>query len=234
VAVLPWLFALALGLAHFIQPKVLDPDRVHGKVRERLSSFTAGFSVAYLFLWLLPETFAGATPYRLGLFLAMLIGFSLLHLTEQFIYIHDHARRRKLLRDLAVEHSAVFFIYYTLVGISLAFLADQRTLHATLFFVPILLHSFFSRAALGEVHGRMREQPLIQLLLAGSALTGVALASAGLIPPTASGLLFGLIVGAFFYVVIKDLLPENHHGLPRWFFAGAALMAIIALLGGAA
>jgi zinc transporter ZupT len=230
VALLPWLLGAALAVTHFIQPKLLDPDRVHGVVRERLASFTAGFSLAYLFLWLLPESLHGITAGRSGLFIAMLVGFTLIHLTEKYIYVHDHAMRRKLLHDLAVEHSVVFFIYYVLVGIALDFLMAQSPASATLFFLPVLLHSLLSRAALGEVHGRIRERPLVKVLLSGSALIGVALGLTAFVPLAAFDALLGLIVGAFFYIVIDDLLPERQHGLPRWFLAGAALMTSVIIL----
>lgn len=230
MATLPWLYAAVLAIAHYIQPRILDPARTRGVMHERIASFAAGFSVAFLFLWLLPESVDATPAVGSAVFLAMLAGFALLHLAEKFIYVHDHAKRRKLLRDLAIEHSIVFFIYYGLVGLAMVFLARRPSVSLTLFFIPILLHAFVSRAALGEVHGRVRENVLIGLLLASSPLLGVALGESSVIPLAAFDALYGLIVGSFFYIVIKDLLPERQHGLPLWFIIGAAILLALTFI----
>jgi zinc transporter ZupT len=226
---LSWLLGAVLGLAHLVQPGKLDPARLSSSLRERLGSFTAGLSVTYLFLWLLPESVATAPEFSTGLFVAMLVGFVLLHITEKSIYIHEHAQRRLLLRSLAVEHSIVFFIYYALVGFALTFLSGRRMAGVLLFFIPILLHAFITRAAFSEIHGRIREKPLAKTLLTASPLLGVAIAMTGLISTQIFNVLLGLTVGAFFYIVIKDLLPEKSHGPPFWFLLGTALMTALML-----
>ena len=85
------LISLFLGIALVIIHYYSELIHLHSTKRTTTSflSFAAGISVAYLFLYLLPELTAGIKHLDNLLFFFLLAGFTLFHLVEKYIYQHS-------------------------------------------------------------------------------------------------------------------------------------------------
>jgi zinc transporter ZupT len=213
---------LTTGIVHFFSENIRPPE---GFVRDRVVSFAAGISIAYLFLRLLPETYRAAFYLKEWVFVFLLAGFAVFHLVEKYTY--QHADRARLMKELKEIHSASFFIYYFVVGIVLEDLLKVSLLEGTLFAVPVGLHAALSTASLSEIHGDMRQSILVRVILSVSTLSGIVFALLVPIPGLVNNVLVSLIAGVILYIVVREFLPEREKGQPLLFAIG--LVAFSAL-----
>jgi hypothetical protein len=84
-------FGSILGIIHYYSERLKLPE---GTKRYRVISFAAGISIAYLFLGLLPHTYAVATHLKNFVFAFLLLGFVIFHLAEKNIYKHANREKR--------------------------------------------------------------------------------------------------------------------------------------------
>ena len=98
-------FGTIIGIAHYFNELFSLKSE---KYRNKIISFSAGISITYIFLHLLPE-FIAAQINRF-IFLSILLGFVIFHLVEKYIY--QHSSEDKLLKELAIEDSITSFIYH--------------------------------------------------------------------------------------------------------------------------
>lgn len=199
------------------------------RYKERLLSFGAGISITYLFLEILPLINEVAQNLRTWSYISILAGFASFHLIEKYVY--QHAKREELFHKLKQVHSLGFFVYYFIVGIVLFYLIAQDTMAGTLFLIPILFHSSISSASAKEIHEDIKENKYWRLFLSSSTILGVLtfyLLNISL-PFIFSAL--GFVIGILFYIIIKDILPEQTEGDPKYFVLGLVLflMLIISL-----
>ncbi|UCE42895.1 MAG: hypothetical protein JSV17_08075 [Candidatus Aminicenantes bacterium] len=213
------IFALSLGIIlgiiHFYSEKLKLPD---GANRYRVISFAAGISIAYLFLNLLPHTYAAADHLKNFVFVFLLLGFVLFHLAEKFIY--KHADQKKLARELKEVHSISFFFYYFMIGIVLYDKVLTSQLEGILFFIPIGLHASLSTASLSQIHGDIREGFGTKILLSLSTILGVIFALLVSVPNILDNILVSMIAGILLYIIVKEFLPEKEKGQPMFFLSG--------------
>jgi zinc transporter ZupT len=212
---------ILIGIVHFFSENIRPPE---GRVRNRVVSFAAGISIAYLFLKLLPETYRAASLLEEWVFAFLLAGFAIFHLVEKFTY--KHAERDKLMRELKEIHSVSFFIYYFTVGIVLEGFMSLGPLDGILFAVPVGLHAALSSASLSEIHGDMRESLLAKIVLSFSTILGVAFAAFVRVPGLALNILVSLIAGVMLYIIVKEFLPEGERGQPVFFVIGLVLFSV--------
>jgi len=208
-------FAVVLGVVHFFSEQIRLPE---GKPRWRIISLGAGICIGYLILHLLPETYQEAAFLKQWVFLALLAGFAFTHLAEKYAY--KHAKRAKLVHELKIIRLVVFFLYYIVVGISLADKVETGILDGVMFLVPIAIHTALSTSALARIHGRVKESIAVKLLMSVSSLLGVALAIIVPIPPIVDSFLTSFIAGVLLYVFVKEFLPEERKGEPFFFILG--------------
>jgi zinc transporter ZupT len=213
---------LFLGVVHFFSDK-FRPAK--GEKHFRVFSFAAGISTAYLFLYLLPHTYEAATHLKSSVFIFLLLGFSLFHLSEKYLYKHS-AEDRLISSELQKLHTVVFFIYHFMVGLVLCEKAHSNTLEVLLFLVPVGLHAALSTASLSEIHGEFKEVLGLKLLLSSSFLLGIILALFLHISPTVNNILVSFIAGILLYIFVKEFLPEKKEGQPIFFVIGVVLFFI--------
>ena len=220
--VLSLILSLFLGVIHFFSGK-FKPEK--GEKHFRIFSFSAGISTAYLFLYLLPHTYEAATHLKSSVFIFLLLGFALYHLSEKYLYQHS-LQDRLASTKLQKLHTIVFFIYHFMVGLVLYEKAHSSTLEALLFLVPVGIHAALSTASLSEIHGEFKEVLRLKLLLSSSFLLGVILALFIHIPPTVNNILVSFIAGILLYIFVKEFLPEKKEGQPIFFVIGIVLFFI--------
>ena len=230
------LLSFILGAIHFWNEKIFFKT---DEAKTKTMSFVAGASVAYVFLYLLPDLYRGVihiNPVRNGIsngvnqwiFIFILLGFSLVHLLEKYFY--QHAAGQKLFLRFKEIHFFVFFLYYFIIGIILVGLLEIDIIKSLLIFVPILVYTAVSRISFEEVHIRIREQKLLRILLALATFLGVLSASAILEQPFLYHVLLAFIIGTFFYVVIMDFIPKEAKGKPEYFLLGVCLYTLLIVL----
>src|SRR3989338_3027695 len=183
------------------------------KYKEKILSFGAGISIAYLFLELLPQMHETVNALKKISYISILIGFASFHLAEKYVY--QHSRRDERIEKLGHIHSAGFFIYYLIIGIVLYYLTEKSLVEGTLFLIPIVFHSAVSSASFKEIHGRLKEKWHIKVFLSSSTIIGILIAIYIGVSQNVYYAMLGFVVGALFYVIIKDILPEQKEGDPK-------------------
>ncbi len=220
--ILAVLFSLFLGMVHFWNEKIFFKKEA---MKAKTMSFIAGASVAYVFLYLLPDLYRGVAHINRWIFIFILLGFSLIHVLEKYFYQHTEKEKRFL--RLKEVHFFVFLLYYFIIGIVLVEFLRLNIFKGLLFFVPIVFYAAVSRVSFEEVHIRLREQKFFRILLSLSALLGVLFASIILGQSFIYHILLAFIIGAFLYIVIMDFIPREAKGRPEYFLLGMILYSLL-------
>ena len=220
-------YALIIGIAHFVSDKVAE----HKNYRKELRSFAAGLSIAYLLLYLLPELYGGIQEFERTLFLFVLLGAMAFHIVEKYIYQHEG--RDKRIFDLRVLHAVAFLIYHIIIGIIIVSINAVSSIGGVLFFIPILFYTLASQVSLSNLHAHVTEKIFLRMLLSGSTLFGVLLASFILVPQALHYSLLAFIAGALLYNVMVEVVPKEKEGDILFFIFGSiSYIILIFLLGG--
>lgn len=222
--ILGTLSAFVIGLIHFFGEEVdeyLSSDSLF------LASFSAGFTVSYFFLSMLPEIAEKSLSLDYE-FIFALMGFAAFYLVEEFIYERGSnlSEVRKEFKEL---HSVFIFSYHFAVGFILYFLFTQGFNQAFLFYVPVLLHTAVNSLAIKEMHEEMLNRLWVKLTASFSAVLGVI--ASYIVNPSEflSFSIFGFIGGMFLYIVVHDALdPESER--PLGFILGTVAFILLLTL----
>lgn len=191
--------------------------------RYRIISFGAGISIAYLFLHLLPHTYEAAIHLKEAVFIFLLLGFVLFHLSEKYVY--QHRDKEKQARELKEIHSIMFFFYHFFIGIVIADKFETGILEGSLFVIPVALHTGLSTVSLSKIHSEIRESITTKIILSLSTLIGVVFAIIIHVPDIVNNILVSFIAGVLLYIIVKEFLPEKEKGKPLFFIFGLALFS---------
>lgn len=214
VPLLPWIYGILLVVVHYWGEEIAGHP-----FRQRLTGLSAGVTVSYVFLELLPRFHGGMEHFGSWGFFSLLAGFSLPHLAESFIVQH-----RKSVDEVRKEfqeiHTFFVFTYYALIGVLIHFLLQQSVVAGTLLFIPVLLHTAISSLSLAELHSDVMENRVVKAAIMLSVLLGIGTASVIPLREAAAHLLLGLVTGMFLYVVISDSISQKNTGDVRVLAAG--------------
>ena len=108
--VVGYILALILSIVDFFT------EGLFSKVSQNKMKFisvSAGVSVSYIFLILLPEIYSGSMEISKLLFLAILFGFGVFHLIEK--YIRQNFTGPALRKEHRLVHSLTSFVYFFVV-----------------------------------------------------------------------------------------------------------------------
>jgi hypothetical protein len=187
-------------------------------------SVSAGVSVSYIFLVLLPEIYTGSIAINKLLFLAILFGFGLFHLIEKFI--RQNFTGPALRKEHRLVHSTTSFVYFFVVGFLLVKLAGQNGIvSSVLLFTPIMLH-----IVIDSLPRRHTKKHYLRGLSASSPFLGAILASFIDIGQTGNMILLGIVGGALLYTVVRESLPREREGKPMYFITGLLVFTVLILL----
>jgi len=190
----------------------------------RFISISAGVSVSYIFLILLPEIYLGSIAISRLLFLTILFGFGIFHLIEK--YIRQNFTGPALRKEHRLVHSSTSFVYFFVVGFLLVKLAESDSgLSSTLLFIPIMLHIIID-----SLPRRHTKKHYLRALSASSPFLGAILASFIDIGGIGNVILLGIVGGALLYTVVRESLPREREGKPMYFLTGLLLFTIVVLL----
>ena len=220
--------AIALGLlitlVHYYSEEIGFRSR---HIRDELISFAAGVSLAYIFITLLPEFAIGDEILEKRLmFIFVLVGFTLLHLVEKYIYQHVK-KRRQLYKDLAIEDSVVSFAYHFIVGIVLVLFTQQDLRLGILFFIPITLHTAASTLPVNAP----KHQNMAALVASGTLLgTIFATYTIAYLTHVIFFPMMGAMVGALLFMITRHTLPHGKRGSPVLFVVGLLFYVAVFLI----
>ena len=219
--VVGYVLALILSIVDFFT------EGLFSKVSQNKMKFisvSAGVSVSYIFLILLPEIYSGSMEISKLLFLAILFGFGVFHLIEK--YIRQNFTGPALRKEHRLVHSLTSFVYFFVVGFLLVKLTEQNgDLGAVLLFIPIALHIIID-----SLPRRHTKNHYLRALSASSPFLGAILASFIDVGKTGEVILLGIVGGALLYTVVRESLPREREGRPMYFITGLLVFTILILL----
>lgn len=217
------LLAALLGIVHFFGEEL---DKFISSRSLLLASFSAGFTVSYFFLAMLPEMSKAYMDYE---FLFALMGFSALYIIEEFIYERG-SNLSEVKREFKELHSMFIFAYHFAIGFLIYFLITKSLNQLLLFYLPVLVHTAVNSISIKEMHEEMLDKAWIKITASFSAVFGVLTAYLSTPSESLSFSIFGFIGGMFLYIVVHDALnPERER--PLGFIIGSAgFILLLALL----
>lgn len=236
-----WSLAAASALAAVQLGTGLLPDRYgSGGAPMRALSVAGGFSVAFVFLHLLPalegagdavadgfgrlEHFTGHEAYLLAL-----TGLVALYGLERFAR-HEAARENAPDRVLRAEVGA-FACYYLVVGLLTWDRAAGGAAALASFTAAVGLHLLVVDWGIARRHPVVYRR-FARPLLSASVLAGWAVGGLVEVPDGAVAALLAFFAGGVVMVALKEELPGESRGRFGWFFLGTVLYAgMLAALG---
>ena len=217
-------FAFLIGLVHFFGEEI---DEYLDSKHLLLASFSAGLTVSYFFLAMLPEMSEASVNLEYE-FLFALGGFSTFYVLEEVIYERG-SNLSKVRKEFKELHSVFIFLYHFAIGFLIYFLMAHGRGQALLFYVPVLVHTAVNSLAIKEMHEEMLDKAWVKLSASFSAVLGV-LTSYMVDPSQAvSYSVFGFIGGMFLYIVVHDALDPRKER-PVGFMIGAAIFSLVVFL----
>ena len=223
--VLGVILSFFIALANYIG-ETLSLGRF-SKYKTSIASLVAGISVTYIFLHLLPELYEVVPSLNKSLFVFILLGFTIFHLTERLIY--QLVKRKKITEPIKLNHAFGLLLYDMSIGIILVNFMKASPIEGFLFFIPVFSHAALSNLSLHKIHGlhHNKEQKLrnkiARFLLAGGTIYGSLLATFSTVQPKVQHTLIGLVAGILLYVVIRETIPKDKEGNPLMFIVGVLL-----------
>ena len=219
--VIGYVLALILSIVDFFTEGLFSKAN---PIKMKFISVSAGVSITYIFLILLPEIYSGAMEINRLLFLALLFGFGIFHIIEK--YIRQNFTGPALRKEHRIVHSSTSFVYFFVVGFLLVKLSgDDGSLSAILLFIPIMLH-----IVIDSLPRRHTKKHHLRALSASSPVLGAILATFLDIGAAGNIALLGIVGGALLYTVVRESLPRERVGKPLYFIIGLLLFTILILL----
>lgn len=213
--------AFLLGLVHFFGEEIdeyIMPENLF------LASFSAGLTVSYFLLGMLPEIINAPTNLEYNLLFA-LVGFSLFYIVEEIIY-----ERESNLSDVKKEfkelHSFFIFSYHFVLGFLIYFLIGEGLYQVLLFYLPVFVHTAVNSLAIKEMNEEMLDKAWIKLSASFASVLGVSVSYLIGVSDFVSYSLFGFIGGMFLYLVVHDALDPQRER-PIGFITGALVFSMI-------
>lgn len=216
-----YILAIALSVIDFITEGLFLKA---SPAKMKFISASAGISVSYIFLILLPEIYSGSSEISRILFLAILFGFGVFHIIEK--YIRQNFTGPALRKEHRLVHSITSFVYFFVVGFLLVKLTESDgSLNAVLLFIPIALHIIID-----SLPRRHTKKQHLRALSASSPFLGALTASILDVGNMGNIALLGIVGGALLYTVVRESLPREREGKPLYFITGLLLFTVLVLL----
>jgi hypothetical protein len=220
----PVILGLSIGFVHYFGEQIDEYLKGYSFL---LASFSAGFTISYFFIRLLPETMSNSYTSISNLFI--LIGFSSLYIVEEFVYTREEVFG-EINYEFKEVHTVLVSVYHIVIGMLITFLAGKSGEQLLLFYLPVLFHTGVNSLAVKEMKEEMLDKMVVKLFASFSTLIGVLVSFTVNFNQQTLYSLFGLIGGAFMYIVIHDALDPRKER-PVGFISGVtAFLILIALI----
>ncbi|MDP3734269.1 MAG: hypothetical protein Q8R37_03490 [Nanoarchaeota archaeon] len=223
-ALLSLLFAAIVMAVEYWSKKI---DVRHKRYIEKLISFSAGVSITYALLGLLPFFAETALAIDKLLFFSLVFGFAIHHIVEKKIYQYNH--RFQLLKVISLEENIFYYIYHFILGIVLVTLTQQDMTAGILLFVSIIFYTIIHNLPQESYKNKLKA-----LFLSTSTLVGAIFA---VFIWTQRALwiefsLIGMATGVVLFTVTRHHLPFGRKGDVRYFILGVISYTALLILKG--
>src|SRR3989344_7622721 len=208
-----------------------DAFKLKKSKEEIFLSLSSGIAVAYVFLFLMPESLIVSNTQMIYVFGYALTGFAIFHLAEKYIY--QHAEKERIFRELKNQHAITSFVYHFITGILLVHFIGIDLRSGLFYAFPVALTSIATSISLSEIHGSIRSSKLLSLVLSAAPLFGAALMYFLKLNPQILAGILGAFSGIYLYVNAKEVMPTGIKGRPLYFIIGIILMILLMILRGA-
>jgi hypothetical protein len=231
--VLPLILALGIAAVHLLADR-LDPARVIP--RPAWLSAASGFSVAFVFVLLMPELQARQEDLRDAsvagwlenhVWLAALAGLVAFYAVEHAILAHGRGRTAAT-HGAFSAHTAVFALYNALIGYVLFNPHPRFESSLVPYALALAAHLLVVDDAMRRHHPK-RYHRVGRWVLASAVVAGAGVGMAMTAPPLAPALALSFLAGGMILNALKEELPDEREGRPLPFMAGALVMALIAV-----
>lgn len=219
------IFPTLLALAHLLGSSIKIPDR---KGIVDLEAFSAGFSVAYVFIVLIPEIFnlnpQADTRWPMIL---IILGFSFFYISLRFVYFRLKHTDKPLLSEII--HIGAMATFSFVLAYSVTELVNARFGEGIFLLGFAIVHVFLSEIWENrEFHNRELTsiKPIVMIM---STMLGGIISIAGISNPHATTALYSFAAGSLIYIAIREELPNSNSSRPAFFLFGA-LSIIISFL----
>lgn len=211
---------LALSIAHYlgIHRKINDPA-----ITKPIRTFAAGFSIAYVFLILLPEVVRLQQLTALNTFALTVFGFASFHVLLKYIFKQRSSKKKVLLLDEV--HLFTSGLYSFLLAFSLVELSKVQVGQGIILVILILAHTTLSEISHKEVSKHRKQSQKILVLITCTILGGI-LPLINIASSELSAILYATSAGAIIYMTIREELPEDDTGKPFLFMCGVLVFII--------
>lgn len=213
-----------LSLTHFVG---LHNRWVFARKKGSVRSFAAGFSIAYVFLFLLPELPVLASVNGIETFLLSLIGFSVFHISHKLIFNKPDLVWNKNIK-LEELHLLTSVMYSFLVTFSLVEIAVNDLNRGILLSLVFVLHIGLIELSEPYKYKKLLIKVKTPLLILATMLGGL-LPVISAVNVTFTAILFSLTTGAIIYTAIREELPTDAGGKP-WFFMLGVSIPVLAVM----
>jgi len=208
-----------LSVAHFVG--FTGGARVKGHLSV-IRSFAAGFSVSYVFLFLLPEIPRADEVAVVDTAIFALLGFTVFHEAHKFIFSQKSEGKAKLNDEI---HLITFSAYSFLITFFLVELSKVDTIEGIVVSLVIALHFFLTDITQARVSEPVKHNLKMPLAIVAT-LTGGMLSVFSLTNQAATDVIFALTTGALVYISIREEIPEKG-GRPLVFLAGVLILTLV-------
>lgn len=227
--ILPLILAIALSITSWFSETY---SASFHKYHVKLTSFSAGLFITYIFLFLFPELFEGVQLIGNRVFLLILLGFVIFHVLEKYIYQHV-TNKKHLLHDLSVLHIGGFFADHFIVGVLLFLIFRDGNIFLSAFiFIPLLLHTISSSLSFTHLGEHFKKRRSITIFLAGAPLFGILTAYFLNLEHVNYLMILSFVVGAMLYIVVRDALPYGKTGNIFFFLLGFLISFTMLVISG--
>jgi uncharacterized membrane protein YiaA len=219
------ILAAVIGIVHFLGEEL---EGLMSGYREEVVSFSSGASITYIFVQLMPEFHRIAAEASETIFIFPLLGFSSIHVVEKYL-AKSSIEGEQMKRDYAEIHSAFIFLYSGAIGYLIASLIAENAVSGLLFFLPIIMHVAVSSFSVTELHEKFSRKTSVKYTVSLAPILGVLSHRTGLLTKGQFNPVFGTVIGMFFYIVIRDSIPDGDKGKPVEYATGMLIYLVVIL-----
>ncbi len=211
---------ILLSLVHILSFK---SGKLLGRYTEYIRSFTAGFSVAYVFLLLMPDLPPLGLATKIDTALFALVGFTIFHEAHKLVFKQQDVKKRALLMDEV--HLFTIGLYSFLVTFFLVEIVKQNYVQGILITFIIAFHLALSE--ISEEARRISINPSVRVtILVLTSLVGGILAILETLNASVSVALYSITAGAIIYIAIREEIPKRERGKPILFLIGVLIIVL--------
>ena len=211
--------ALIISITEYVSKRL---DLKNKPYYMKILSFSAGFSITYLLLELLPLFAEAAFSISKFLFLALLLGFISHHVVEKEIYKHN--KRHELVKMLNLEENIFYYAYHLILGLVLFLFINSNMVEGIFFALSIFAFTIVSNLPSAPHRSKERMMILSSSTFVG-ALLGILLTN--IIPIWLEFALIGIVAGVLMFTVTRHHIPYRRKGNIQYFILGFLIYAII-------